>query len=96
MALFVVRHQHRAERCPAQDPYGGARLLNYLSRPNVRQHGIQIHGEAVVHGEHTLYFIAEAGDPSWRTARNVRPLTNSWADPPDLRAVVPHLSHRRA
>jgi hypothetical protein len=64
MALFVVRHQHAAERCPAQDPYSGAMLLNHLSRPNVRRHGVQIQGEAVVHGEHTLYMIVEAADES--------------------------------
>ena len=62
MALFVVRHQHAAERCPAQDPYVGAMLLNHLSRPNVRQHGVEIQGEAVVAGEHTLYLIVEASD----------------------------------
>jgi DMSO/TMAO reductase YedYZ molybdopterin-dependent catalytic subunit len=62
MGLFVVRHQHAAEHCPAQDPYAGAWLLNHLSRPNVRQHGIEIQGEAVVKGEHTVYFIVEAGD----------------------------------
>jgi DMSO/TMAO reductase YedYZ molybdopterin-dependent catalytic subunit len=62
MALFVVRHQHDAERCPAVDPYAGANLLNYLSRPNVRQQGVEIKGEAVVHGEHTLYMIVESGD----------------------------------
>src|SRR5918995_3644895 len=62
MALFVVRHQHDAARCPAQDPFMGAGLLNYLSRPNARQHGVQIQGEAVVHGEHTVYFIVEAAD----------------------------------
>jgi DMSO/TMAO reductase YedYZ molybdopterin-dependent catalytic subunit len=62
MALFVVRHQHSAERCPAQDPFVGASLLTYLSRPNVRQHGVQIQGEAVVQGEHTVYFIVEAAD----------------------------------
>ena len=62
MALFVVRHQHAAERCPAQDPYMGAMLLNHLSRPSVSQHGVKIQGEAVVQGEHTLYFIAEADD----------------------------------
>src|SRR4030095_13999878 len=62
MALFVLRHQHAAEHCPAHDPYAGAWLLNYLSRPNVRQYGIEIQGEAVVQGEHTLYFIVEAGD----------------------------------
>ena len=62
MALFVVRHQHTAEGCPARDPLMGASLLNYLSRPNVRQYGVQIQGEAVVQGEHTVYFIVEAAD----------------------------------
>src|SRR5262245_3479108 len=62
MALFVVRHQHTAAGCPAQDPFMGARLLNHLSRPNVRQHGVQIQGEAVVQGAHTAYFIVEAAD----------------------------------
>jgi DMSO/TMAO reductase YedYZ molybdopterin-dependent catalytic subunit len=62
MALFVVRHQHAADRCPAQDPYHGATLLNYLSRPNVRRHGVHVHGEAVVQGEHTMYLIVEADD----------------------------------
>ena len=41
MALFIVRHQHDAERCPATDPYLGATLLNYLSRRNVRKYGIE-------------------------------------------------------
>jgi DMSO/TMAO reductase YedYZ molybdopterin-dependent catalytic subunit len=40
----------------------GATLLNYLSRPSVRQYGVRIQGEAVVKGEHTLYLIVEAGD----------------------------------
>jgi DMSO/TMAO reductase YedYZ molybdopterin-dependent catalytic subunit len=62
MALFVVRHQHAPDRCPAQDPYMGATLLNYLSRPNVQQHGVKIQGEAVVQGAHTFYLIAEAVD----------------------------------
>jgi DMSO/TMAO reductase YedYZ molybdopterin-dependent catalytic subunit len=62
MALFIVRHQHDPDRCPATDPYMGATLLNYLSRPNVRKHGVRIHGEAVVRGEHTLYMIVESSD----------------------------------
>src|SRR5439155_8656542 len=62
MALFVIRHQHRADRCPALDPEMGAGLLNYLSRPNVRELGITIHGEAVVRDAHTVYLIAEADD----------------------------------
>jgi DMSO/TMAO reductase YedYZ molybdopterin-dependent catalytic subunit len=40
----------------------GATLLNYLSRPNVQQHGVKIQGEAVVQGQHTFYLIAEAED----------------------------------
>lgn len=62
MALFVVRHQHPAERCPAQDPEMGARLLTYMSRPNAKQLGLQIQAEAVVQGEHTFYLIVEAAD----------------------------------
>ena len=62
MPLFVVRHSHQGERCPAQDPYMGAMLLNHLSRPNVRRHGVEILGEAVVQGEHTMFLIAEATD----------------------------------
>src|ERR1700730_3475527 len=62
MALFIVRHQHEPDRCPATDPYMGAILLNYLSRPNVHKHGVNIQGEAVVRGEHTLYMIVESSD----------------------------------
>jgi len=62
MPLFIVRHQHAADGCPAQDPLLGASLLNHLSRPNVRKFGLQIQGEAVVHGEHTMYMIVEAAD----------------------------------
>ena len=64
MALFVVRHLHTAERCPARDPYGGASLLNHLSRPSVARFGLKIRGEAIVKGEHTLYLIVEADDES--------------------------------
>jgi DMSO/TMAO reductase YedYZ molybdopterin-dependent catalytic subunit len=62
MPLFIVRHQHPPDGCPAQDPFMGASLLNHLSRPNVRKFGLQIQGEAVVQGEHTMYLIVEAGD----------------------------------
>jgi len=60
VALFVVRHQHEPERCPAADPQMGAMLLNHLSRPNVRRHGIEIIGEAVIGGDHSLYMILES------------------------------------
>jgi len=62
MALYIVRHHHEPERCPAQDPVMGAMLLNYLSRPNVRRLGVEIKGEAVAHNEHTMYLIVEAPD----------------------------------
>ena len=62
MPLFIVRHQHAADSCPAQDPLGGASLLNHLSRPNLRKFGLQIQGEAVVQGAHTMYMIVEAAD----------------------------------
>jgi hypothetical protein len=60
MPLFIVRHQHDPNHCPAADPYNGANLLNHLSRPNFRKHGLTVHGEAVARGEHTLYMIVEA------------------------------------
>src|ERR1700732_4470880 len=62
MARFVVRHVHSPEKCPAQDPYRGAMLLNHLSRSSVAEFGLKIQGEAVVKGEHTMYLIVEAGD----------------------------------
>jgi DMSO/TMAO reductase YedYZ molybdopterin-dependent catalytic subunit len=62
MALFVVRHQHNAANCPAQDPHMGAQFLNLLNRTNARERGIHIQSEAVVSGEHALYLIVEAGE----------------------------------
>jgi len=60
MALFVVRHQHAAETCPARDPRMGAMLLSHLAEPSAREHGVTVHSEAVLDGQHTLYLIAEA------------------------------------
>ena len=60
MALFVVRHQHSAQTCPARDPRMGSMLLYHLSEPSARRHGITIHGEGVLDGQHTLYLILEA------------------------------------
>jgi DMSO/TMAO reductase YedYZ molybdopterin-dependent catalytic subunit len=62
MALFVVRHQHAAEHCPAQDPFMGATLLTHISRSHARERGIDIKGEAVVDGGHTVFMIVEAPD----------------------------------
>ena len=62
MPLFIVRHQHSPEACPACDPAMGVMLLNHLSRPSAARHGVIIKGEAVVRGTHALFFIAEAAD----------------------------------
>jgi hypothetical protein len=62
MALFVARHQHPAEQCPAKDPAMGRMLLDHLGADSASRHGVTIHGEAVLDGQHTLYLIAEAAD----------------------------------
>ena len=62
MTLFVARHQHAAEQCPAKDPAMGKMLLDHLGAANVQGHGATIHAEAVLDGQHTLYLIAEAAD----------------------------------
>jgi DMSO/TMAO reductase YedYZ molybdopterin-dependent catalytic subunit len=59
VSVFVVRHQHSADRCPAADFVAGAGLLNHLNRTNAARHGVRIRGEAVL-AAHTLVMIAEA------------------------------------
>src|SRR5260370_15996781 len=76
MALFVVNHRHEADRCPATNAELGAMLLNHLSRPNVRQQGVEIRGEAVLQGEHTLYLIVESSDEQ-RVREFLRPLAQA-------------------
>lgn len=60
MSLFVVRHQHPADRCPAKDPRVGPALLAHMQPANAEKFGLKIHGEAVVDGQHTLYMIVDA------------------------------------
>jgi DMSO/TMAO reductase YedYZ molybdopterin-dependent catalytic subunit len=62
LALYFVRHHHAPDRCPAGDPVSGEQLLRSLSRENERKHGVDLRGEAVARGEHTVYFMAEATD----------------------------------
>ncbi len=62
MSLFVVQHRHEATRCPARNPQMAAQLLQHLSAANARQHGLTIHGEAVVNNAHTMYLIVDAPD----------------------------------
>jgi hypothetical protein len=64
MSLYVVRHQHDENTCPAKDPQMGAMLLEHLSPLNARKFGIDIHGDAVLDGKHTLVLILEADNPS--------------------------------
>ena len=62
MSLFVARHQHAAETCPAKDPAMGQMLLDHLRAASAQKHGVTIHSEAVLDGQHTFYLIAEAND----------------------------------
>jgi len=65
MSLFIVRHQHDANTCPAKDPAMGAMLLQHLSPANARKFGITIKGDGVVDGKHTLFMIVEAEEPAY-------------------------------
>ncbi len=60
MNTYYVRHQHTAETCPARDPEMGQMLLAHLSPRNALQNGIDIQGEAVLDGQHTLVLIVSA------------------------------------
>jgi len=62
MALYFVSHKHTPETCPAKDPVMGQMLLTHLSRMNARKFGIDLQGEAVLDGKHTLNLILEARD----------------------------------
>lgn len=64
MSLYFVRHQHSAETCPAKDPAMGAMLLTHLSPSNASKFGVQIQGDAVLDGQHTLVLILEADQKS--------------------------------
>ncbi|MCI0706293.1 MAG: sulfite oxidase [Ignavibacteriae bacterium] len=64
MSLFVVKHQHPAEACPAGNKEFAPQLLAHLAAENAGKFGITIHGEAVLNGKHTLYLIAEAQQQS--------------------------------
>ncbi len=65
MALYFVRHQHAPDRCPAKDPAMGQMLLQHLSKGNARKYGIDLLGDAVLDGQHTLVVIAEAEDKQY-------------------------------
>jgi hypothetical protein len=62
MSLYFVRHEHSAESCPAKNPERGQMLLQHLTRTNARRFGVDLLGDAVLDGQHTLVLIAEAED----------------------------------
>jgi hypothetical protein len=62
MSLYFVHHQHTAETCPAKNPEMGQMLLSHLSRMNAKKFGVDLHGEAVLNGQHTLNLIVESKD----------------------------------
>ena len=64
MSLFVVRHEHFAEKCPAGSPEMGTMLLKHVSPQNAQSYGVTVQGEAVLDGRHTFYLILEAADES--------------------------------
>jgi len=59
MSLFVVKHQHSAETCPAGHPQMGPMLAQHVSHQGAEQFGLNLQGEAVVDGAHTLYLILD-------------------------------------
>ena len=59
MTLFVTKHQHNDETCPAGDAQMGPMLLQHLSDEIASQAGINILGDAVL-DDHTFYMILEA------------------------------------
>jgi hypothetical protein len=62
MSMYVVKHQHSAETCPAGHPQMAPMLVQHVSQPNADGYGITIHGEAVIDGGHTLYLIVDSDD----------------------------------
>ncbi len=67
MALYFVRHQHSAANCPAKDPQMGQMLLQHLTKNNARKFGVDLLGDAVLDGQHTLVLIAESEDKQYLT-----------------------------
>jgi hypothetical protein len=60
MTLYFVKHQHSAETCPAKDPMMGSMLLSHINPVNARNYGVELHGDAVLDGQHTFVLIVDA------------------------------------
>ncbi len=65
MSLYFVRHQHTPETCPAKDPEMGQMLLQHLSKAHARKFGVDLIGDAVLDGQHTLVLIADVEDKEY-------------------------------
>ena len=65
MSLYFVRHQHSPETCPAKDPAMGQMLLQHLTKQTARKFGLDLLGDAVLDGRHTLVLIVESEDPEY-------------------------------
>lgn len=63
MSLYFVRHQHSEATCPAKNPQAGEMLLTHIDRLNARKFGVDIHGDAVLDGQHTFVLIVESESP---------------------------------
>lgn len=59
MGIYVTKHEHDAESCPAGHPEMGPMLLQLISDENAAKTGITVKGDAVV-GGHTFYMIVDA------------------------------------
>jgi hypothetical protein len=60
MSLYFVKHNHSAETCPAKDPMMGSMLLSHINPANARNYGVELHGDAVLDGQHTFVLIVDA------------------------------------
>lgn len=60
MSLYFVKHYHSADTCPAKDPMMGNMLLSHINPVNARNYGVELHGDAVLDGQHTFVLIVDA------------------------------------
>ena len=62
MSLYFIQHPYSEERCPAKDPLMGNQLVAHVNPVNARNHGVELHGDAVLDNQHTFVLIVEAED----------------------------------
>lgn len=61
MPLFVARHRHPPQTCPAA-PLWASLLLAHVSAATAARHGVAIQAEALLDDAHELLLIVEAAD----------------------------------